>query len=350
MPDGSQWKELTAQQLVRYDALFALIDDIETSEDIAFISRRVASQWKYFANVNAWRLVVSKDGGYRIVDGFRGEARIDDMRTPDPWDAHHLELRRPRLVRRDDPAKEPRPPEHLRGAAVVEIAVLPFFREDRFLGLLSASARHEPFNDLDHKFIRIFGNHFANRISDILFRKQATEALLRKATRDALTGLLNRGAIIERLDEQLAAARRAVQPLGVILADIDFFKIVNDIHGHLAGDEVLREVARRLRETGRDGESKGRYGGEEFLLVLYPCDSSCVAKAAERFRRAIAERAFLVGGDPPKRIDVTISLGTATADGRKAIPWEALLMRADNALYRSKVDGRNRVTMSPPPE
>lgn len=338
--------EHLAQQLVRYEALFALLDGIQTLDDIEAIARCIAVRWKYFANATNWRLVVPDDSGFQVIDGFRGEARVTVAPALSPWDEHHRKLLIPRLIRMADPWEGPTPPEHLTGKAITEIEVLPFARTGRRIGVLSVAARHRPFSDLDKKFVRIFGSHFADRVSDILLRRQATEALIDKAARDALTGLLNRGAIIEQLGDRLALAKRFGKPLGVILADIDFFKAINDSHGHLAGDEVLRAVSGRLRAQALSGDSVGRYGGEEFLFVLYPCGADEVAKAAERFRRAIAEFPVAIGGDPPKSLNVTISLGASSTSGQEDARPEALLKQADDALYRSKADGRNRVTAS----
>ncbi len=344
---GSDWNELAAQQLVRYEALFKLLDDMQGTEDIATISRQVTKQWKYFANVASWRLVVCQQNDYLVIDGFRGEVRIAEVQMLSPWDLYHQALQRPYSVRTDGPIVDPLPPEHLTGKGFVEIRAMPFLRADRLAALLSVASRQEPFSELDSKFIRIFGNHLVERVSNILFRHQATEALIHKATRDALTGLYNRGAIMERLERQLALARRTGHPLSVILADIDFFKSVNDQHGHLAGDDVLREVARRLKEQARDNDILGRYGGEEFLFVLFPCSADKVGIAAERFRRAIAA-APVCSTAGLQAIDVTISLGTASTCAQPDVRMDALLKRADKALYLSKANGRNRVTKDDP--
>lgn len=338
------WRERTSQQLVRYEALFALLDDIQQTEDIAEICKRVAMRWKYFANVAGWRLVLPREDGFRVIDGARGEARISDVVALDAWDAHHLATRIPCRLQVARLVEDPLPPGHLLGKLVSEVQILPFDRLGQCVGLLSIAARHEPFNELDIRFIRIFGNHFADRLASILLRQQAMAVLVHKATRDALTGLLNRGAVIEQLRQTLAAAQTRAEPLSILLADIDFFKVINDTHGHLAGDQVLREVARRLRAHGDEGDCLGRYGGEEFLVVLHPCDRGAAAQLAERLRRVIADTPIDVGDDLHTRIEVTLSLGTASTDGRTEIRLEELLRRADDALYRSKGSGRNRVT------
>ncbi len=230
--------------------------------------------------------------------------------------------------------------------SIVEIMCLPFARQNQCVGLLSVGARHHPFNELDTKFIRLFGATLTDRISDLLLRRKATDILINKATRDPLTGLFNRGAVIDHLEHQLALSRRDGKPLSVILIDIDFFKVINDTYGHLPGDEILREVASRLRAASRTSDSLGRYGGEEFLLVLYPCNQEEAVISAERFRKVIAEIPFVITGNEPVQITVTISLGAASSENIPSSGIQALLKHADTALYRSKANGRNRVSVA----
>jgi diguanylate cyclase (GGDEF)-like protein len=341
---GQQWTELTVQQLVRYEAMFELLDDIQSIEDIDSISRRVAMQWKYFANVANWRLAIPTGEGFLIIDGFRAQAHLAEVGALSAWDQYQWEKQCPCLIRLDAPREPPAPPEHLAGKSIVEIEVMPIVRLDRCVGLLSAAARHEPFSDLDTKFIRLFGRYFAYRIFDILLQRQAIDALTSKATRDTLTGLLNRGAIIDWFDRHLALSRRNGQPLSIVMADIDFFKDINDRYGHLAGDGALREIARRIQAGIRQCDNLGRYGGEEFLLVLYPCDAEEAARIAERIRLAISETPVPIGGHGPDALQVTISLGTACTQGQDTLQIDGFISQADNALYRSKAGGRNRVT------
>jgi diguanylate cyclase (GGDEF)-like protein len=337
------WTELAAQQLLRYQALFTLLDEIQATDDITKISERVAKRWKYFANVSSWRMVVTQYESFQIIDGYRSEARLADVRTLSPWDRHYWELRRPALVCLPVDTGVA-PPEHMAGKATSEITVMPFFRMGRCIGMLSAAASGEALNDLDNKFIRLFGSYFADRISGLLLQKQAMEILTEKATTDALTGLLNRGTILDRLGRQLALGKGAGQPLSVILLDIDNFKVINDTYGHLAGDEVLREVARRCKSETREGDNIGRYGGEEFLIILYPCGEGEAIRTAERIRSAIAAPPFRIWGDNWRDRKVTMSLGTATIVSYGGVTMEALIKRADDALYLSKTGGRDRVT------
>jgi diguanylate cyclase (GGDEF)-like protein len=166
----------------------------------------------------------------------------------------------------------------------------------------------------------------------------AREELREKAMHDTLTGLLTRGAFFELSEHECARARRSKTPLSIVMADIDHFKSINDRHGHLGGDEVLREVARRLRTTFRKEDSVGRYGGEEFVALAIGCDSADALGLAERFRHAVESEPFAVGAD---WLSVTTSVGITTGTATDGL--ESLVRLADGALYRAKTSGRNRV-------
>jgi diguanylate cyclase (GGDEF)-like protein len=160
------------------------------------------------------------------------------------------------------------------------------------------------------------------------------------ATRDSLTGLLNHAEIFGMLERELERARRERRSLSVILADIDHFKRVNDSLGHLYGDEALREVARRLQSKLRAYDGVGRYGGEEFLLVLPACDLPGAMQRANDLRLAIADAPVVSGGVEKA---ITISMGIAVSECIGVKEVETLVSRADAALYTAKNNGRNRV-------
>ncbi|MCC7085397.1 MAG: diguanylate cyclase [Pirellulales bacterium] len=168
----------------------------------------------------------------------------------------------------------------------------------------------------------------------------AREALREQATHDSLTGLFNRAAILEILENELARQQRHGGSLGLVLIDVDRFKQVNDIHGHLIGDAVLREVSRAMRLISRPYDAVGRLGGEEFVVVLPGCDRTNAVSHAERMRAAIASIAVPSDAGP---VTVTASAGVSTAT--PGIETDALrLMRAaDVALYRAKDNHRNCV-------
>jgi two-component system, cell cycle response regulator len=167
----------------------------------------------------------------------------------------------------------------------------------------------------------------------------AREQLRIQATHDSLTGLFNRRAIEEALDREATRCRREKKPVGVILADVDHFKLINDTYGHQAGDAVLQEIARRMSASLRAYDSVGRYGGEEFLVVVPGSDLAAAAELAERLRQGIAAQPVSTDS---AMIPVTVSLGVAVSADQPG-GLEDLLRRADEALYAAKDRGRNRV-------
>jgi two-component system cell cycle response regulator len=177
----------------------------------------------------------------------------------------------------------------------------------------------------------------AKRILALQDQLLATQRQLRQqATRDSLTGLWNRAMILEILERELARSARECLPVGVIMADIDHFKQINDTFGHLAGDQVLRQAGQRLLALLRPYDTVGRYGGEEFLVVLPGCDADLTRTLAERLRRCVEETP---ARDGEASIPFTVSIGTAAWDGMTAAL--ELLRLADGALYQAKRAGRN---------
>ena len=163
------------------------------------------------------------------------------------------------------------------------------------------------------------------------------DALREQATHDPLTGLLNRGAVLDVFEKECERARRHKDDVGVILIDVDHFKAINDTYGHLVGDGVLREIASRLHTSLRPYDAIGRFGGEEFLVVAPGCNHAAAAELAMRLRRCVADTDIACG---EHRLTVTISLGVASgAAGATA----HVLQHADDALYRAKANGRNRL-------
>jgi two-component system cell cycle response regulator len=165
------------------------------------------------------------------------------------------------------------------------------------------------------------------------------------ALTDPLTGLYNRRYLAAHLDEMIARADENSKGPALILFDIDRFKQINDTHGHLAGDEVLCEIASRTLHDVRSFDLVARYGGEEFLVVMPETDLPVALAVAERLRMSIAERPFAVSG-AGTAIPVTVSVGIATTLSAADSPTE-LLRRADEALYAAKNNGRNRVLSWP---
>jgi len=171
---------------------------------------------------------------------------------------------------------------------------------------------------------------------------RAHELLRFQATHDALTGSWNRGEILEMLRRELERGARSKTTTGILMLDIDHFKAINDTYGHFTGDAVLREVTQRISKAVRSYDSVGRYGGEEFVIVLPGCSRDQVNQGAERVRAAVDSGPVRVN---EWQIAVTVSIGAAvTTHG--AISEKEILAAADAALYRAKEIGRNRTVVS----
>lgn len=168
----------------------------------------------------------------------------------------------------------------------------------------------------------------------------AREALREQATKDFLTCIWNRSSILEILDRELARSQREQRPLGLVMADLDEFKVINDSHGHCAGDAVLKEAVRRMQSSIRSYDAIGRYGGEEFLIVLPGCDEACTFGQAERLRRNLRSEQLRIGA---ARYTLTASFGATSVSPGAKVSGEALIRTADEALYRAKDDGRDQV-------
>jgi diguanylate cyclase (GGDEF)-like protein/PAS domain S-box-containing protein len=175
--------------------------------------------------------------------------------------------------------------------------------------------------------------------------RRTREELQFKATHDSLTNLLNRGAILEMLVRELARGVRENGRTAVLLGDLDHFKNINDTHGHPIGDEVLREVTSRLLKTVRSYDLVGRYGGEEFLVVLCGCAATDAMARADHLRKAIAASPMPTAHGP---LPMTISFGVLVAQQWGNPTSDEVLREVDAALYEAKAAGRNRCSLAVP--
>jgi diguanylate cyclase (GGDEF)-like protein len=181
--------------------------------------------------------------------------------------------------------------------------------------------------------------------SDNLDLVMKNRTLAEISARDSLTGLYNRWYVMEKIDSEMNRSLRHGCPVSVLMLDIDHFKRVNDAFGHAAGDGVLRSVAQVLRDSCRVYDVPGRYGGEEFCVVLPETKTGNTTVVAERIRERMASSSFDVGGDS---VVVTASIGIAGIDsmeGEGIVSPSILIDRADRALYSAKHHGRNRVEL-----
>jgi diguanylate cyclase (GGDEF)-like protein len=177
------------------------------------------------------------------------------------------------------------------------------------------------------------------RIVDLQAQLLATrEALREQATRDYLTTLWNRSSILGHLERDLSRSIREHIPCGLVLVDLDHFKLINDTRGHFAGDIALREAASRMLSSVRPYDWVGRYGGEEFLVLLPGCDEECTHNQAERMRLAIHDNLVEM---PESSLRLSASFGCTAYTGYGPVSADLLIRTADEALYKAKDSGRN---------
>ena len=171
----------------------------------------------------------------------------------------------------------------------------------------------------------------------------ARETLHYQATHDGLTGLLNRSAALDALRNELERANRQASPLCLMLADLDHFKNINDSYGHSVGDAVLCEATRRMRSSVRAYDSVGRYGGEEFLFILPGCDIENARRQSERLRIGVTGETIEL---TRITISFSMSMGCVVTYHARVEDLDSLIQTADDALYRAKVLGRNRMVLA----
>ncbi|NEX64329.1 GGDEF domain-containing protein [Noviherbaspirillum galbum] len=231
-------------------------------------------------------------------------------------------------------------------AAPASVAAIPLIRRHRLIGCLALGSRNRARFDpaMGTEFLEHMGSIVAISLENVI----NTEKLKHIGLTDPLTGINNRRYVERRLLEEIGRARRHGHALSCLYIDIDHFKRINDRIGHQAGDEVLRGVAGRIKAELRLSDALGRFGGEEFVVVLIDAGMDDAAVVAERIRQSIAETPLTLTSGAA--LDVTVSIGLAALDlaGKEGVDTAArrFLARADEALYQAKQGGRNRVVRS----
>ncbi|KGF79073.1 diguanylate cyclase [Massilia sp. JS1662] len=292
---------------------------VDTDADIYTVMHKLGVDFEAFPNLLFHDNV---DGlGYDLAPG----------RTP-----------KPRLVPFDAATQRhafPHPP-----AGLASVAMVPLLRNKRLIGSLNLGSRDPG------RFTPLLGTDFVEHMGSIiaicLENVISNEMLKYIGLTDALTGVYNRRYMDRRLVEEISRARRQSYRLSCMYIDIDYFKQVNDTYGHLAGDDVLREVAARIKAELRMTDALGRFGGEEFVVLLIDADLGSASMVAQRIRASVAEKPFVM--PEGQTLAVSVSIGVATLDDFErdhAIEGVAqqLVAQADHALYQAKEGGRNRV-------
>jgi diguanylate cyclase (GGDEF)-like protein len=301
----------------------------------AFGFQRVALRW-----VRAGRVMTvqaSSEGGVRAASEVPVSEDLLSLPFASPLEKRAQGELEPLLARRLHVGADPLVEALLPRASNVVLA--PLRAGPGREGLLVADLGASPGRLGSRRSLGVLGR-FAAHLALALSNADRREEVSHDASSDGLTGLANRRTLLATLRKELSRASRSKRPLSVVLFDVDHFKQLNDTYGHLAGDEVLREVAKAMEAAVREIDLVARYGGEEFALVLPECDATGAATVAERVRGTVARLTTV-----PK---VTLSAGVATTSVGLASEDE-LLGAADEALYSSKLSGRDRVTVAPPP-
>ncbi len=228
------------------------------------------------------------------------------------------------------------------------VAILPLTRHQTLIGYLALGSAHEG------RFTGNLATDFIERLASVvaicLENVINNERLKHIGLTDPLTGVNNRRYIEQRMQEEIGRAQRDRSALSCLFIDIDHFKRVNDKFGHQSGDDVLREVATRIKKELRLSDSLGRYGGEEFIVLLTQATLRDAERIAERIRASVAQQAIEIAG-ADEALQVTVSIGAASqTPPDRSMPADQarqkLIASADEALYRAKEGGRNRVMLA----
>lgn len=346
LPRGTA-EDAQAQLCARYEALFDLSARMRSRSCIKDLADIVCQQWRFCANVASWRMLGEIDGVFVLIDGIGANATVTHLTSLEslPTEQMLWERRLPqRIPLNAIKTSRLQLASHLCVEGVPEVLIRPVDNKNRgekFLLLVAAGVGG--FNRIDLRFIGAVSSILASEIGYISATTRLTDALALEAMHDPLTGLPNRRFFDSQYSKYWRNCFRTVDPLSFLIIDVDYFKKYNDTFGHPAGDECLKRVARAIRQSfGRPLDFCARIGGEEFGVLLPNTPAEGAVRAAERLIEAVHREAIphMVDDQPTH---VTLSIGTATIYSIENLEPEVLVKAADDALYRAKRGGRDRV-------
>jgi diguanylate cyclase (GGDEF)-like protein/PAS domain S-box-containing protein len=332
---AAESSETRVRVLQQASSAFALADSEEGLADAVANAVRDA-----FAATHASVLLLDADGTLQLVAGTNPLAGLAGPGTPTP-ETEALRLGRSVTALNPDAADQFAPGlgEALRSARLEAAAATPLLDKGRPIGVMVCHFGRQ--RQFDPALLELFET-LARQASHVLARIRLQDQLAELALHDQLTGLANRKLLEERLDQTLAGVIRNQRAVAILFLDLDGFKVVNDLCGHAVGDSVLQQVAERLRHVVRAGDTIGRYGGDEFVIICDDTDADAAQAVADRIRATVREPLKGVPDSCPISASIGVALLGATTN--PAISPDNVLQLADAAMYESKNGGKDRVT------
>ena len=310
------------------------------SSDLKGIASAVRSELNFFATADRFSIFVAEDDGRRLHSLVHNHEEMDMDYMDIPLESSLLMLQARKKL---EPifvssfSKSSFATGEKRGKYSDDFALcVPLHVGEEFLGILNLNGNQDGFfNRINMDLVALL----AEILSAAINNARRLESLRTLAITDGLTGLLNHRSFHERLAVEFERMRRFDIPLSCLMVDIDFFKKINDKHGHPAGDTILAALADKMKGHLRKIDTIARYGGEEFAILLPQTTASDAKIVAERIRNDVKNKPFPITGDSVK---VTISLGISDVQDARGITASDLLGQADKALYKAKKNGRNK--------
>ncbi|MBI4559926.1 MAG: sensor domain-containing diguanylate cyclase [Candidatus Hydrogenedentes bacterium] len=352
---GRHFAQLRHDMATAKDDLFSVLEILKAisgkrrSHDILFVFVEKIAQVIGIDRCSVVRVWDKRDRGH-VLASHEDETVDDLIIALDKYPELRYALDTQCKVVIQDVAQDPLTREYsttLEEAGIRSLVVAPILLFDASVGslLLRAARNCRGFTAREISFCEIVAEAASSALERAnLFEtlQKANERLETLATTDGLTGLYNHRYFCERLEGELARARRYGVPLSCLMLDMDNFKAINDTFGHMQGDQVLREAAERVRRTVRKSDVVARYGGEEFAVIMPQTGTAGARAQAERIREVMQMTAY--EGLPPD-FPVTVSVGVAVSDGSPDMDHEAMIWVADSALYEAKRQGKNQVVL-----